>query len=76
MSLRVQKVNLTTKQVSFETGIPESTLRHGRSDRVGFLLVPPHKKEGRSVVYDADELKKWLKFYLKQTHAWKMTNYY
>ena len=69
-------MNLTSKEVSYRTGISESTLRHGRTDRKGFLLVPPSRKEGRSVVYDADELKKWMKFYLKQTHAWKMTNYY
>ena len=68
--------SLTTKEVSYQTGIPESTLRHGRSDRKGFLLVPPHKKEGRAVVYDADELEKWIEYNLEDTRSWIMTNYF
>jgi len=65
---------LTTKQVSFISGIPESTLRHGRSSKAGFLLVPPHHKEGRAVIYDADELKAWMKVHLKRTRSWIMRN--
>ena len=67
---------LSTVEVSKLTGISQSQLRHGRTDRKGKLLVPPSKNIAGHIVYDYSELKKWLvlnEFHFKINCKWKLT---
>lgn len=58
-------MNLTPKETSERTRIPEKTLANWRNRRIG----PPFRKFGRRVIYPLDLLEQWERQQTVETRA-------